>query len=124
MGMTIDDSGFDELLGQLQEYASRVERDELQRVLKTGADEYVEDLLKLPKPMSRIAASGYTHLVRTFADKNDSDGSVVAGWGKHYGLFVDRGTRKMAAQPHLMPVWTSNMDKYYKTMSDNFHRGI
>ena len=124
MKMTIDDSGFDELMKQLKEYAERVEQNELQRVLKAGADEYVSDLLKLPKPMSKVVASGYTHLVRTFTNKNDADGSVVAGWGKYYGLFVDRGTSKMQAQPHLMPTWNKNMERYYKTMNDNFHRGI
>ena len=124
MGLTVDDGGFDELEAQLREYAARVERDELQRVLKAGGDEYVKDLLALPKPMSALNSAGHTHLVRTFTDKNDSDGSVIVGWGKHYGLFLEKGTRKMAAQPHMRPTWDSNAERYYRTMSENFHRGI
>lgn len=124
MGLTVDDGGFDELEQQLKAYAERLSRDELQKVLKTGGDAFVSDLLALPRPRSRIVSPGWTHLVDTFADRNDSDGSVIVGWGKYYGLFLERGTRKMAAQPHMRPTWDSNAEKYYRTMSENFHRGI
>lgn len=84
-------------------------------VLETGAKEFVGDLLKLPKPISKIRKSGYTHLIKCFAYKKKSK-EVEAGWGKYYGPMLEHGTVKMNAQEHLYPVWDRNKEKYYKKM--------
>ena len=35
--------------------------------LEAGAKEFVDDLLKLPKPISKIRKAGYTHLINCFS---------------------------------------------------------
>lgn len=84
-------------------------------ILEIGAKEFVNDLLKLPKPISKIRKSGYTHLIKCFAYKKKSK-EVEAGWGKYYGPMLEHGTVKMNAQEHLYPVWDRNKEKYYKKM--------
>lgn len=84
-------------------------------VLEVGAKEFVNDLLKLPKPISKIRKSGYTHLIKCFAYKKKNK-EVEAGWGKYYGPMLEHGTIKMKAQEHLYPVWDRNKEKYYKKM--------
>ena len=79
------------------------------------AKEFVSDLLKLPKPISKIRKSGYTHLIKCFAYKKKNK-EVEAGWGKYYGPMLEHGTVKMNAQEHLYPVWDRNREKYYKKM--------
>ena len=83
--------------------------------LKAGAKEFVDDLLKLPKPISKIRKAGYTHLINCFSYRNKKN-EIEAGWGKYYGPMVEHGTEKMDAQPHLYPLWDRNKEKYYKTM--------
>lgn len=84
-------------------------------VFLVGAKEFVKDLLKLPKPISRIRKAGYTHLIDSFAYKVKKY-EVEAGWGKYYGPMVEHGTNKMNEQPHLYPLWDKNKEKYYKLM--------
>lgn len=82
-------------------------------ILEVGAKEFVNDLLKLPKPISKIRKSGYTHLIKCFAYKKKNK-EVEVGWGKYYGPMLEHGTTKMNAQEHLYPVWDRNKEKYYK----------
>lgn len=84
-------------------------------ILEEGAKEFVNDLLKLPKPISKIRKAGYTHLIKIFAYKKAKD-EVEVGWGKYYGPMVEDGTRKMEPRQHLKPLWDRNKNKYYKTM--------
>lgn len=84
-------------------------------VLLVGAKEFVRDLLKLTKPMSRIKKSGYTHLINSFAYKTNKK-EIEVGWGKYYGPMVEHGTNKMDEQPHVSPLWDKNKEKYYKSM--------
>ncbi len=77
------------------------------------ASDFVNDLLKLPKPISKIRKSGYTHLIRTFSyRRNDKKKDIEVGWGKYYGRFVEVGTSKNRANPHMAPLWNSNEKKY------------
>lgn len=105
--------GFQDLANIIEKYAENA--DNVIEVLETGAKEFVNDLLKLPKPMSRIRKAGYTHLVRSFAYRRKKD-EIEVGWGKYYGPMVEHGTVKMGAKPHLYPLWDKNKEKYYKTM--------
>ena len=106
-------SGFEAMSEILKKYIYGA--DNAVDVLETGAKEFVGDLLKLPKPISKIRKSGYTHLIKCFAYKKKNK-EVEAGWGKYYGPMLEHGTVKMNAQEHLYPVWDRNKEKYYKKM--------
>lgn len=106
-------SGFEAMSEILEKYIDSA--DNAVDVLETGAKEFVGDLLKLPKPISKIRKSGYTHLIKCFAYKKKNK-EVEAGWGKYYGPMLEHGTVKMNAQEHLYPVWDRNKEKYYKKM--------
>lgn len=108
-------NGFDELCSNLKDYAKKIESNQLLDVLEYGAKQFVNDLLKLPKPKSKINAVGYTHLVDTFAYRMKGS-QVEVGWGKYYGPMVENGTRKMSAQPHLTKLFENQKQKYYKSM--------
>lgn len=105
--------GFQDLADIIEYYAKGA--DNFIDVLEVGAKEFVNDLLKLPKPMSKIRKTGYTHLIRSFAYKKRKD-EVEVGWGKYYGPMVEHGTKKMDENPHVYPLWDKNKEKYYKTM--------
>ena len=106
-------SGFEALSEIIEKYADKA--DNFIDILEVGAKEFVNDLLKLPKPMSKIRKAGYTHLVNSFAYRKKKD-EIEAGWGKYYGPMVAHGTKKMDENPHVYPVWDKNKEKYYKTM--------
>lgn len=105
--------GFKDLADIIEYYAKGA--DNVVDVLETGASEFTSDLLKLPKPISKIRKAGYTHLVRTFAYRKKKD-EIEVGWGKYYGPMVENGTEKMDANEHVYPLWNKNKEKYYKTM--------
>lgn len=105
--------GFQDLANVIEGYMKNIENPT--DILLVGAKEFVNDLLKLTKPMSKIRKAGYTHLVDSFAYKEKKD-EVETGWGKYYGPMVEHGTTKMNEQPHLYPLWNKNKEKYYKSM--------
>ena len=105
--------GFAELSTIIENYADETQN--VVDVLEEGAKEFVTDLLKLPKPISKIKKTGYTHLIDTFSYKRKKD-EVEVGWGKYYGPLQEKGTIKMKAQPHMYPLWDKNKEKYYKKM--------
>lgn len=108
--------GYDEFqdLADIIEYYAKGAENAMEGI-EEGAKQFVNDLLKLPKPMSQIRKSGYTHLVRSFAYRKKQK-EIEAGWGKYYGLMVEHGTANMDANPHVYPLWDRNREKYYKTM--------
>lgn len=105
--------GFQDLADIIEKYAKGAEN--VIEVLEEGAKEFVSDLLKLPKPISNIRKSGYTHLIDTFSYRKKTK-EIEVGWGKYYGPMLDNGTKKMDSQPHIYPLWDKNKEKYYKTM--------
>lgn len=115
-----DMSGFDEFEKQMVRYAGNV--DKIDRVLEEGAKTFVQDLLKLPSPKSRISTPGYTHLIETFAWEKNRQGSFSIGWGKYYGPMVEKGTAKMGAHPHLVPLWVRNQERYYREMAESLFK--
>lgn len=110
---TYEFDGLQDLSKMLEDYINKVEN--VVDVLEIGVKEFVNDALKLPKPISKIRKAGYTHLVNSFSYRK-KDNEVEAGWGKYYGPMLENGTNKMNAQPHLYPLWEKNKEKYYKTM--------
>ncbi len=105
--------GFKDLAEIIEHYAKGAEN--AMEGVEEGAKEFVNDALKLPKPMSKIKKAGYTHLVRSFAYRKKKT-EIEAGWGKYYGPMVEHGTVKMGANPHIYPLWDKKKEKYYKIM--------
>lgn len=112
------DSGLSEFEDLIKEYAEKVSDDKALDAVEVGAEEFVKDLLRLPKPRSQINKPGYTHIVNTFAAER-TDKSVSVGWSKYYGPMLEHGTRKMAARAHLKPLFERNKEKYYKKMTES-----
>ena len=107
--------GFQDLANIIEGYIKNAENPI--KILLVGAKEFVKDLLKLPKPISKIRKAGYTHLINTFAYREKKDEvEVEVGWGKYYGSMVEHGTKNMDEQPHVYPLWNKKKGKYYKTM--------
>ncbi len=105
--------GFQDLADIIQYYAKGAEN--ATEGIEEGAKQFVNDLLKLPKPISKIRKAGYTHLINSFAYRNNKK-EIEVGWGKYYGPMVEHGTVNMDANPHVYPLWDRNREKYYKTM--------
>lgn len=105
--------GFQDLANTIEYYVKGA--DNVIEVLEEGAKQFVNDLLKLPKPISKIRKAGYTHLVHSFAYRKKKD-EIEVGWGKYYGPMVEHGTVKMDANQHFYPLWDKNKEKYYKIM--------
>lgn len=110
--------GFKELEYELNSLIDKA--DNVVDVLEIGAKEFVEDLSKLPKPMSKITSSGYTHMIDTFSYRKRKN-EIEVGWGKYYGRMVEEGTIMTKKQPHLNPIFESNKDKYYISMIKNIY---
>lgn len=106
-------SGFEALSEIIEKYVDKA--DNFIDTLEVGAKEFVNDLLKLPKPISKIRKAGYTHLINSFAHRKKKN-EVEVGWGKYYGPMVEHGTKNMDANPHVYPLWDKNKEKYYKIM--------
>ena len=105
--------GFQDLSKMLEDCINKVEN--VVDILEVGVKEFVNDALKLPKPISKIRKAGYTHLVNSFSYRKKNN-EIETGWGKYYGPMVENGTIKMNAQPHFYPLWEKYKEKYYKTM--------
>lgn len=115
-----DFDGINDLISELSQMMDKTKK--TQDILEIGAKEFVKDLLKLPKPISKIRKSGYTHLITVFSYKKLSNGEIEVGWGKYYGRMVEDGTIKANAQPHLKPTFNKNKTKYYSKMINEFYR--
>ena len=111
------ESGLEDFESMLQEYA-KISEDKALDAVEIGAQEFVSDLRKLPRPRSQINKAGYTHIVNTFALERDQSG-IKVGWGKYYGPMLEHGTKKMAAKAHLKPLFERNKERYYKKMTEN-----
>lgn len=113
--ITFEDSGMEEFQDMLGSYLSNVDEKSALDAIEEGAKEFVNDLLRLPKPRRKVTAPGYTHLVDSFSYKRDKTG-IDVGWGKYYGPMLEHGTKKMSAKAHLKPLFEQNKERYYKKM--------
>lgn len=111
--------GFDTLEKILQQY--NIKDEDVLSGLESGAKELASDIIKLPRPRSKIAKAGYTHLLDTVTYKR-GEKDVEVGWGKYYGPMVEHGTTKMRGVPHIQPTFERNKEKYYKIMTQNIYR--
>lgn len=113
--ITFDCGGFEDFEELLKRYSENVSSDKALDAVEEGAKEFVNDLLRLPKPRSQITKAGYTHIVSTFALER-ADSGIKVGWGKYYGPMLEHGTKKMSAKAHLKPLFEQNKERYYKKM--------
>ena len=116
-GITFDSGGVEDFEELLKQYSENVSPDKTLDAVEEGAKEFVNDLLRLPRPRSRITKAGYTHIIGTFALER-TESNIKVGWGKYYGPMLEHGTRKMAARAHLKPLFEQNKEKYYKKMTE------
>lgn len=121
-------SGFQDLEDELKEYLAGTDDAKITETLKIGAEEFKADLGKLASPRSRINKGGYTHILDTFAVRQEDTGWLV-GWGKYYGPILESGWKNAgtghssshAAIPHFRNCFNQNRDRYYKDMIANVH---
>ena len=114
-GIELKTDGFDDFESLLSEYTKKASKKKVNEALEEGARAFVDDLLKLPKPKSEITKAGYTHLIDSFLCEMRKDEAVV-GWGKYYGRMIENGTKRMKAQPHLVPLFNKNKNSYYQVI--------
>lgn len=111
--------GIDDLADELAEILKQTDENQIEKTLEIGAEELAKDVSRLPKPRSQISTSGYTHLldtVSTWKADLESGTKVRVGWKKYYGPILEHGSSKMAARPHLKPIWNRNKNKYQEKM--------
>ena len=109
--------GLKVFLDMLDEYEKAADDQNVADVLMIAGEAVAEDVQRLPKPRRRGA--GYTHMLDSVTAAPSGKDAVLVSWGQYYGKFVEYGTKKMQAQPHLIPTWERNKDRYYKLMQDN-----
>ena len=111
--MVDDFAGFDDFSSLLEKYIGKVEKENVMKVLEVGAEELARDVRALPKP--RRPGGGYTNMLDSVTTKRRGE-EVEGGWGKYYGPFGERGTKKKNSQPHMRPTFERNKEKYYDKM--------
>lgn len=115
--MAAGPDGLELFAAMLEKYEKAVDEKNIADVLMIAGNALAEDVHRLPKPRRRGA--GYTHMLDSVAPAQAGKDAVLVSWGQYYGKFVEYGTKKMGAQPHLIPTWDRNKDRYYKMMQDN-----
>lgn len=115
--MAAGPEGLEKFMDLLEQYEKAADENNIADVLMTAGEALAEDVRRLPKPRRRGA--GYTHMLDSVQASPSGKDAVLVSWGQYYGKFVEYGTKKMGAQPHLIPTWDQNKDRYYKLMTDN-----
>lgn len=114
--MAAGPEGLEKFMDLLEKYEKAADDNHVAEVLMTAGSALAEDVHRLPKPRRRGA--GYTHMLDSVVAAPPGKDAVLVSWGRYYGKFVEHGTKKMGAQPHLIPTWEQNKDRYYKLMTD------
>ena len=115
--MAAGPEGLEKFMDLLKQYEKVADEKHVADVLMIAGQSMAEDVQRLPKPRRRGA--GYTHMLDSVVATPSGKDAVLVSWGQFYGKFVEYGTKKMGAQPHLIPTWDQNKDRYYKLMTDN-----
>ena len=115
--MAAGPEGLEKFMDLLEQYEKAADENNVANVLMTAGTALAEDVHRLPKPRRRGA--GYTHMLDSVVATPSGKDAVLVSWGRHYGKFVEYGTKKMSAQPHMIPEWDRNKERYYKMMQDN-----
>lgn len=115
--MAAGPEGLEKFMDLLEQYEKAADDNHVSEVLMQAGEALADDVHRLPKPRRRGA--GYTHMLDSVTAAPSGKDAVLVSWGRYYGKFVEHGTKKMGSQPHLMPTWEQNKDRYYKMMQDN-----
>lgn len=117
--MAVSLDPMEDFLKDLQAYEEAASDEKVADILMEGGNALAEDVRKLPRP--RRAVAGVTHMLDTVT-ATPKGSAVQVGWGAYYGAFVERGTTKMRAQPHLVQTWDQNKERYYKLMQEKLFK--
>ena len=120
--MTAGPEGLVKFMDLLGKYEASASDKHISDVLMVAGETLAEEVHRLPKPRRRGA--GYTHMLDSVAAAPSGKDAVLVSWGQYYGKFVEYGTKKMQAQPHLIPTWEQNKDRYYKMMQDKLFENV
>jgi HK97 gp10 family phage protein len=97
----------------------------VQDILMTGATALRDDVRKLPRPRSNMHKR--THMLDLVDAQAKGKDTAQVGWTNdgYYGVFVERGTKKLhKTTPHIGPTWDKNKTRYYKLMAQKlFQKG-
>ena len=115
MSYTIDTSELRKLAADLDLESARVGRDVAQAVRESG--ERVRDDAKGRAPVRTGKLAGSIG-VDTYGDGRSAGMTVVVGPSEHYGLFVERGTSKMAPEPFMGPAFEAEAPKLEAAIAD------
>jgi HK97 gp10 family phage protein len=116
-----DDAGLKEFLDEIKSLDAAITDTSVLDIIEPGVEQFVQDARRLPKPRRALSKGGYTHMLDSVTyERNRTRNEIEVGWGKYYGPFVERGTRKMRAQPHLSTLWSYNESVYIDAMRRKF----
>lgn len=115
MSYTIDTSDLRKLAADLQVESARVGRDVSAAVRK--AAERVRDDAKNRVPV-RTGALRNSIGVDTYGDGRSAGMTAVVGPVERYGLFVERGTSKMAPEPFMGPAFEAEAPNLERAIAD------
>ena len=115
--MAAGPEGLEKFMDLLEKYEKAADDNHVSEVLMQAGEALADDVHRLPKPRRRGA--GYTHMLDSVTAAPSGKDAVLVSWGRYYGKFVEHGTKKMRAQPHMTPEWERNKERYYKMMQDN-----
>lgn len=120
--MTAGPEGLVKFMDLLEKYEASASDKHISDVLMVAGETLAEEVHRLPKPRRRGA--GYTHMLDSVAAAPSGKDAVLVSWGQYYGKFVEYGTKKMQAQPHLIPTWEQNKDRFYRMMQDKLFENV
>jgi len=121
-GFSVNMSGMDELLAQLDRLGEDASKALKEAVMK-GAEVVREDASRrAPRRTGKLSQS----IIIESAEVDPDYISVKIGPNKEafYGTFVEKGTSKMHAKPFLRPAWDANKENVKKIISDELRRRL
>ena len=120
--MAAGPEGLVKFMDLLEKYEASASDKHISDVLMVAGETLAEEVHRLPKPRRRGA--GYTHMLDSVEAAPSGKDAVLVSWGRYYGRFVEHGTKKMQAQPHLIPTWEQNKDRFYRMMQDKLFENV
>jgi len=125
-GMTIELTGMDELIKNLEAVSKDISKD-LARCVRKGG-EIIRDAAKANIRAQGLIDTGALHdnMSINTTEKDRSQVEVTIGPGKKqfYGYFHEYGTSKMKARPFLRPAYDENIEKVQDVIAEELKKTI
>ncbi len=125
-GMTIELTGMDELIKNLEAVSKDISKD-LARCVRKGG-EIIRDAAKANIRAQGLIDTGALHdnMSMNTTEKDRSQVEVTIGPGKKqfYGYFHEYGTSKMKARPFLRPAYDENIEKVQDVIAEELKKTI